>query len=74
MNRLLSCLLLSATLVATLAGLPASAAAQPVAARQDRIKAMGQLLIPGNREIHNRANMVQTLRRLKLAAETQPAA
>ena len=45
MNRLLSCLLLSATLVATLAGLPASAAAQPVAARQDRIKAMGQLRV-----------------------------
>lgn len=33
------------------------------------IKAMGQLLIPGNREVHNRANMVQTLRQLKAAAE-----
>ncbi len=37
------------------------------------IKAMGQLLIPGNREVHKRANMVQTLRQLKLAAETQAA-
>lgn len=37
------------------------------------IKAMGQLLIPGNREDHNRANMVQTLRRLKESAESQPA-
>ena len=33
------------------------------------IKAAGQLIIPGNREDHNRANMVQTLRRLKDAAE-----
>ncbi len=33
------------------------------------MKSVGQLLIPGDREAHNRANMVQTLRRLKAAAE-----
>lgn len=34
------------------------------------MKAAGQLIIPGNREDHNRANMVQTLRRLKSVAES----
>lgn len=33
------------------------------------VKAAGQLIIPGNREDHNRANMVQTLRQLKAVAE-----
>ncbi len=33
------------------------------------VKAIGQLIIPGNREDHNRANMLVTLRRLKEAAE-----
>lgn len=33
------------------------------------MKGIGQLVIPGNREDHNRANMVQTLRRLKETAE-----
>lgn len=34
------------------------------------VKVTGQLIIPGNREDHNRANMVQTLRRLKEVAES----
>lgn len=33
------------------------------------IKALGQVVIPGPRPRHNRANMVQTLRRLKATAE-----
>jgi len=33
------------------------------------IKGLGQILIPGNREEHNRANMLQTLRKLKAEAE-----
>lgn len=37
--------------------------------RGQAVKAAGQLLIPGNRPEHNRANMVETLRRLKRAAE-----
>ncbi len=34
------------------------------------VKALGQVLIPGNRDDHNRANMITTLRRLKQAAES----
>ncbi|MFN8125306.1 MAG: SRPBCC family protein [Candidatus Nanopelagicales bacterium] len=33
------------------------------------MRGVGQLLIPGSREDHNRANMIKTLRRLKSAAE-----
>jgi hypothetical protein len=35
------------------------------------LKAAGQLVIPGSRPQHNRASMVQTLRRLKEAAERE---
>lgn len=35
------------------------------------IKGVGQVLIPGPRPAHNRANMRATLRRLKAAAESQ---
>ena len=45
MHRLLSRLALAATVVATLAGLLPSVSAQPVAARQERIKSMGQLRV-----------------------------
>lgn len=34
------------------------------------MKLMGQLLIPGSRPAHNRATMVETLQRLKSAAES----
>ena len=33
------------------------------------IRAVGQILIPGNREVHNRKNMRSTLRRLREVAE-----
>ena len=33
------------------------------------VKAFGQVLIPGNRPEHNRANMIRTLRTLKRVAE-----
>ncbi|HPU53719.1 MAG TPA: ABC transporter substrate-binding protein [Burkholderiaceae bacterium] len=45
MKRLLSCLALAATLVTAFAGPTPSAAAQPGAARLDRIKAAGQLRV-----------------------------
>lgn len=37
--------------------------------RGTAMKAVGQLLIPGDRPAHNRANMITTLRRLKDEAE-----
>ena len=45
MHRLLSRLALTATLLATLAGLLPCASAQPVGARLERIKSMGQLRV-----------------------------
>lgn len=34
------------------------------------VRALGQLVIPGDRAAHNRRNMIQTLRRLKETAES----